>query len=141
MGAGLAFRVVATKSPVPKAAEPGNTRAVKSGVRSERKLAPVREGHARDLRTMYPDLHGVRLAFLADLFAKIDLGNAWLDQQGGVVRDKKGEIFTVAKEVEKWQMRADRIIRELEAQRRTAAPATDLATQMAELAAAEENGG
>ena len=102
-------------------------------MRSERKLAPVREAHARDLRAMYPDLHGVRLAFLADLFAKIDLGNAWLDKQGGVVKDRKGEVYAVAKEVERWAMRADRLIRELEAERTAARPAADLATQMAEL--------
>ena len=124
---------MATKSPVPQAAEPGNSRAVKSGVRSERKLAPVRERHARDLRTKYPDLDGVRLALLSNLFAKIDLGNAWLDAQGGIVRDKKGEVYSVAREVDKWEQRADRLVRELEIERRAARPATDLASQMAAL--------
>ncbi len=114
-------------------------------MRSERKLAPVREKHARDLRSKYPDLDGVRLALLSNLFARIDLGNAWLDKQGGIVKDRKGEVYAVAREVDRWEQRADRLVSELEAERRAARPAGDLATQMAALGEAEddepENGG
>ena len=111
---------------------------MKAGVRSQRKLAPVREKHARDLRSKYPSLDGVRLALLSNLFAKIDLGNAWLDKQGGVVRDKHGEVYAVAKEVDKWEQRADRLIRELEEERRGAKPVPNLADEMAALDAPDE---
>lgn len=134
---------MATKSvtKLPPPAPKGNTRTVKHGTGSARKLGPVREGHVEMLVVRYPDLDRTRLAFLADLFARIDLASEWLVQQGTVVRNKRGEIFPVAKELERWQKRADSVVRELDAAQRKAKPVANLATRMAALADAEGDGG
>jgi hypothetical protein len=99
-------------------AEPGNSRAVTHGARSELQLAPVRERHVAELHRQYPKLDGRRLVLLADRLARIEVATAWLDQRDGVVRNKDGEVFAVVGEVERWSSRAEKVIAEVEAEHR-----------------------
>jgi hypothetical protein len=116
----------------------GNTRAQKHGIGSERKMAPVREQHAVAMRQRFPKLDDVRLAFLADVLARIDLASAWIDEQGGVVRDKKGEIYNVVAQMDKWQARAAKMLADFEAEFAKPEKA-DLATQMSELGEGDDD--
>jgi transposase-like protein len=106
---------------VPPAPPEGNTYSLTHGVDSERKLAPLREAHAQALRRDYDFLDDRRLALLADRLARADAARAWLDLQGGVVRDHKGEVFPVVDRLEKWVTQAEKAIGELEAEKRKAA--------------------
>ncbi len=74
----------------PPPAEVGNERSLVHGTRSERKLAPVRERHARELRERYPGLDDYRLAILASRLAKIELATAWLRPAGHCRPDPQG---------------------------------------------------
>ena len=123
------------------AAKRGNKTAVKSGVSSEVKLGPVREEHARSLKVRYPKLDDIRRAILADRMARIELASAWLDAQNGVIRSADGDVFNVVPHLDKWQGRVEKMLADLEAERRGSKPATDLATQMAALADAETDNG
>lgn len=99
-------------------AEPGNTRAMTHGARSELRLVPVRERHVAELHRQYPKLDGRRLVLLADRLARIEVASAWLDRQDGVVRNKDGEVFAVVGEVERWSSRAEKVLAEVEAEHR-----------------------
>ena len=94
--------VAPERRPAPGAAAgPGNQRAVKHGLYSERLLGPVRERHGRDLATRYPDLDPARRAGEAQRRAMIELASAWLDERG-VVRDEEGNTFDVAVKLAAW---------------------------------------
>lgn len=95
-------------------AEVGNTRALQHGVHSPRVLAPLREAHTKRLAARYPDLDDQRLYLLADLAAKREAGNNWLDRQGGVVRNDDGDVYAVVVQVERWSAREWSIVTELE---------------------------
>jgi hypothetical protein len=115
------------------AAEKGNTRAVKHLGRSDLAIIPVREERARVLRAQFPQLDDLRLALLADRLARIAVASAWLDQQeNGVVRDKRGNVFDVADKVEAWSRAAEKILAEIEAESR-GAKKLDLASLMSAL--------
>lgn len=64
---------MARLAPGPKS----NTRAVKHDASSELTLAPVYAKHAGVLKERYHPLDGVRLALLANLFARIELSTTW----------------------------------------------------------------
>ena len=93
--------------PPPRPAEKGNARAVKHGATSELRLAPRREHHARQLVIDFPNLDDRRRALLADRLARIDLASQWLDEQSGVVRNKRGEIYPIVDRLEKWVRAAE----------------------------------
>lgn len=103
-------------------AEPGNTRALVHGASSEQRLAPLREANARDLRADHPHLDGRRLAILADRLARLESARRWLDGQGGVVRDKRGEPWPIADRMEKWGATAERVLAQVEAESRAPVP-------------------
>src|SRR5215207_7822495 len=88
-------------------AERGNERALTHGVHSERRLAPVRERHGRELAARYPWIDSGRRALQAQRLAQIELGAGWLDGQGGVVRDDEGVVFDVANKVASWSTQAE----------------------------------
>src|SRR5215218_5127250 len=94
-----------TSGPPLAGAEPGNERALTHGMHSERRLAPVRERHAREQ---------------AQRLAQIELGAAWLDGQEGVVRDDEGVVFDVANKVSSWSTQAEAWFAQAEAERREA---------------------
>jgi hypothetical protein len=96
-------------------AEPGNTRGVTHGTRSEKKLDPARRQFAEEVRRRYPDLDDFRLALLADRLAKIQLGNNWLDRQAnGPIRTRKGDVFAIVKQIDGWSASVEKTIRDLE---------------------------
>ncbi len=95
------------------AAGPGNTRSLVHGARSEQRLAPLREKHVDALRRDFPQLDARRLALLADRLARIEAASRWLDQQQGIVRDEHGEVFGVVAYLERWQSRAETVLREI----------------------------
>lgn len=112
-------RQLAPIQPPPAAAENGNRRALAHGATSEQQLAPLRQEHAEGLRADYPQLDERRLALLADRLARLSSGQRWLDDQGGVVRDKHGNVFPIVDRMEKWGGVAWRILTELETEKRT----------------------
>ncbi|MDX8152769.1 hypothetical protein SK069_14270 [Patulibacter brassicae] len=120
-------------SPSPK----GNQRAVTHGASSELRLAPVREKHAVILKQRYEHIDDVRLALLANLFARIELATRWLDAQRGIVRNKNGEPFHIVRDLHLWERRAERIIKELDAEYRQP-ERLDLASQMSAVGEGEE---
>lgn len=97
-------------------AEPGNERALKHGVNSERHISPLRKKHAVSLRRSYPALDERRLSMLADRMARIEAASAWLDDRGGIIRDDEGEVFAVVRELERWISRAEQVLAEIEAE-------------------------
>lgn len=106
-------------------AEPGNRRAVTNGAHSQQRLAPLREHHAAELRRDFPELDDRRLALLADRLARLDAARAWLDEQGGIVRNKHGEPFPIVDRVEKWAAATERRLDAIEAERRAPVPVGD----------------
>lgn len=114
--------------PAPK----GNLRSVKHGARTEQLVAPRREQHIAVLRADYPHLDDRRLALMADRLARIDLATAWIEKQKSLVYDKQGNVFQVAREVEKWAARAEQVLAEAEKEGRKT-QRVDLATEMAAL--------
>src|SRR5215203_3873122 len=107
-----------TSGPPLAGAEPGNERALTHGMHSERRLAPVRERHARELAERYPWIDPGRRALQAQRLAQIELGAAWLDGQDGVVRDDEGVVFDVANKVSSWSSQAEGWFAQAEAERR-----------------------
>lgn len=102
-------------------APPGHTRSLKHGVNSERKLAPLRDAFAAELRTRFPLADELRIALAADRLARWRCAVTWLDAQpNGVVRNRKGEVFDVADRLEKWSNRAEQVLTELEQETRGA---------------------
>ncbi|MFA9269965.1 MAG: hypothetical protein ACEQSX_04290 [Baekduiaceae bacterium] len=98
----------------------GNTRRLVHGgrTRSEQTLEPLRTEMAVGLRRDYPGLDDRRLAILADRLARMESARRWLDGQDGVVRGKDGEPFPVVALIETWGRQAEKILAELEAERR-----------------------
>jgi transposase len=92
---------------VPNAAAPGNERAVKSGVYSERRIAPCRERHARDLAERYPDLDPGRRCTEAQRRAMIELASDWIDDRGTVVHGE-GRTFDIAVKLAGWLTSSER---------------------------------
>jgi hypothetical protein len=117
-----------TVNPAPK----GNMRNLKHGARTPQLVAPRREQHLAVLRADYPHLDERRLALMADRLARIDLATAWIEKQKSLVYDKQGNVFQVAREVEKWAARAEQVLAEAEKEGRKA-HRVDLATEMSEL--------
>jgi hypothetical protein len=111
----LAARQVANLQPAPPAPH-GNERAVTHGARSEKKLAPLRDAFAGELRQRFPFADELRIALAADRLARWRCGTAWLDERGGVVRTRAGAIYDIADRVEKWSNRAEQVLTELEAE-------------------------
>jgi DNA-binding CsgD family transcriptional regulator len=109
-----------TSGPPLAGAEPGNERALKHGVHSEHRLAPVRERHARELAERYSWIDPGRRALQAQRLAQIELGAAWLDGQDGVVRNDEGVVFDVANKVSSWSAQAEAWFVAAEAERREA---------------------
>jgi hypothetical protein len=122
-------------------ASTGNLRALKHGVDSERRLAPLRTRFEPGLRDEFPWLDARRLFLLADLLARVEAAREWLDERGGVVRNRAGDVFPVVDRLERWSARADTLLRELHAekvQREHVDPQAALAAHLAELAAGRE---
>lgn len=91
-----------------------NTRALKHGAFSERRLAPLREAHAKLLRADY-ELDGRRVALLSGLLAQIEAAADWLDRQESIVRDDEtGDVWGVVDRLAKWTTQAWGMLRELE---------------------------
>ncbi len=88
--------------------EAGNLHGLVHGTRSERTLKPVRERHAAALQGRYPYADPGRIATQAQRLAMIELGAAWLDEQGEVVRDSEGRVFDIADRVDSWSKGAER---------------------------------
>ncbi len=88
------------------------------GVYSERRISPVREQHVLDLAERFPGFDRARIALQAQRLAQIDLGSAWLDQQGGVVRSEHGQVFDIADKVLRWAAQAEAWFERAEAERR-----------------------
>jgi hypothetical protein len=107
-----------TGGPPAAGAAAGNERALQHGAYSERHLAPVREQHGRDLAERYPWVDPGRRAVQAQRLAQIELGAAWLDDQGGVVRDEEGNVFDIADKLSRWSAQAERWFEQAEAERR-----------------------
>jgi lambda repressor-like predicted transcriptional regulator len=103
---------------VPNAAGPGNGRAVKSGVYSERSIAPVRERHARLLAERYPGVDPGRRAAEAQRRAMCELASDWLDRQGTVVKDDEGHAYDIAVKLAAWLSASERWVERLEAELR-----------------------
>jgi hypothetical protein len=120
-------------------ARPGMPSAATThGTNSETFLAPLRSRLTVELHDDFPWLDDRRLALLADLLARIELGSRWLDAKGTVVRNRSGDAYPIAMLVEKWSARADALLRELHAEkaRRQAADAdVELAAAMEEAVA------
>ena len=109
-----------TSGPPLAGAEPGNERALKHGVHSERRLATARERHARDLGERYRWIDPRRRALQAQRLAQIELGAAWLEGQDGVVRDDEGVVFDVANKVASWSTQAEAWFAQAESEQREA---------------------
>lgn len=109
--------VEAPGSPVPKHAQRDNKRSLKHGTRSERMLAPVRDKHVKDLAERYDHIVPERRWLQAHRLAQIDLGAAWLDAGGGVVRDEQGRVYDVADKVAKWSGAAETWFQQAESER------------------------
>lgn len=103
---------------VPNRAENGNGRAVTHGVYSDRRIAPVREQHARDLAAAYPGLAAGRRAAEAQRRAMIQLAADWIDERGTVVRDGQGRTFDVAVKLAAWLGASERWLERVEAELR-----------------------
>jgi hypothetical protein len=109
---------------VPNAAGPSNERALKHGAYSERRIGPVREEHARDLAERYAWIDPARRALQSQRLAQIDLGSAWLDEQGGVVRNAEGHVFDIADKLSRWLGQAEAWFERAEGERRGRARTT-----------------
>jgi len=104
--------------PVPNAAGVANGRAVTHGAYSERRIAPVREEHARGLAERYPQMNPARRALQSQRLAQIDLASAWLDERGTVVRDEMGNVLDVATKLAAWLAAAERWFQDADAELR-----------------------
>ncbi len=93
--------------PVPNAAAADNSRALKHGLYSERRIAPVREAHARDLAVRYPDLDPGRRFTEAQRRSMIELASDWLDERG-LVKNDEGQVFDVASKLAAWLTASER---------------------------------
>jgi DNA-binding CsgD family transcriptional regulator len=109
-----------TSGPPLAGAGPGNERALTHGMHSERRLAPVRERHTRELAERYPWIDPGRRALQAQRLAQIELGATWLDGRDGVVRDDEGVVFDVANKVSAWSTQAEAWFAQAEVERREA---------------------
>jgi hypothetical protein len=92
----------------------GHERTVKHGTQSERMLAPLREEHRGRLRQRFRQISEERLALIATLHARIDLGNAYCDENG-IVRDHDaGELYPIVVQLDRWEARAEALLTRLE---------------------------
>lgn len=135
--AGAALQSHRTKTCPAPPAPTGNTRAARHGAKTDKLVAPRREAHLKVLREDYPHLDDRRLALLADRLARIDLATAWIEKQKSLVYDKRGNVFQVAREVEKWAARAEQVLADAERASRARAPRIDLAQEMSALDAGD----
>lgn len=125
-------------------AEPGNSRALTHGTKSERKIAPLRQRHLEKTKRKFPDLDDERAVLLAELLAKVDLAMAYVDRKGIIRSDRTGAVWPVVIQAEKWEARAMALLKEIAAENKQA-NTFDLATEFtklheAELAAGMEEG-
>jgi hypothetical protein len=101
--------------PRPPAPPLGNQRAATAGgATGEFAVAPLRHKHAEELLQDFPWIDGRRRAILADRLARIEAAIAWLDRQGGVVRNREGEVYPVVDRVDRWGSRVEKLLRELD---------------------------
>lgn len=99
----------------------GNLRAGKHLAYSETRLAPLRvalEASLRDEFGVFIDAR--RLWLAADLLARVEAARSWLDDRGGVVRNKAGEVYPVVDRVDRWGARADALLRDFHEAKREA---------------------
>lgn len=95
-----------------------NQRARKHGVYSERNVAPLRVKHAAELAGLYPWMDDGRRAMQAQRLAMVELGAAWLDEQGDVVRDDEGKVYDIADKLSRWMAQAEAWYARAEEERR-----------------------
>lgn len=99
--------------------QPDNSYALTNGATAEKRLAPIRDEMAAELRERWPWLDDIRLGVLADRMARFESARRWLDEQpGGVVRDEQGEVFPIVDRSERWANRIEALVTELEAEHR-----------------------
>jgi hypothetical protein len=112
--------IAAADGPRPPAPPRGNQRgATAGGATGEVAIAPLRAKHAEALLHDFPWIDPRRRAVLADRLARIEAAIAWLDLQGGVVRNAAGDVFPVIDRVERWGSRVETLLRELDEEGRT----------------------
>ncbi len=107
----------------------GGSPRLQSGARSERVVAPLRSEIEDELRAEYGEelvrrvLGDRRLRMLADLLARIERAERWLDEKGSIAR-RGGEPWPIVRELERWSQRADAVLATLQ-QAKAAAAAAD----------------
>jgi hypothetical protein len=97
--------------------EKGHELSIKSGTRSERKIAPLRETHSKWLSERYPDIDPSRRLLQAQRLAQIDLAAAWVDEKG-IVRNAQGQVYDVCDKLSRWLCQAENWFQQAEAETR-----------------------
>lgn len=94
-----------------------------SQAKSEKRLGPLRAEHARSLRRDFGEdvLPDRQLRFLADLLARCEAVEEWLDGRKSLVR-ANGEPLPVLADLHRWQSQAASVLSALEAARRDRPP-------------------
>ncbi len=93
--------------------------ALKHGAESETRLAGLRVRFEESLSAEFGQVVDARRLWLAaDLLARVEAARAWLDAQGGVTRNRAGEVYAVVDRLERWGARADALLKELHALKR-----------------------
>lgn len=93
------------------------SRATTHGAYSELAIGPLREKRKAELAATYSWIDDARLSTQAQRLAMIERGSWWLDERGGVVRDRTGKVFDIATKVATWMKDAEAWFTQAEAER------------------------
>ncbi len=117
---------------------------MRHGAYSEARLAPLRARLEQGLIDEFGQVVDARRLWLAaDLLARVEAARQWVDERGGVVRNKAGEVFPVVDRLERWGARADALLKELHSAKREAEtpdPQAALSAYVASLAEGDGGG-
>lgn len=94
------------EGPLPPPAPEGNSRALTHGARSEKFTAPLREEFEAELVSRYPCLPEGMIQNQALRLAQVRLAARWMDERG-IVANRKGDVFGVARSAAEWSRAID----------------------------------
>lgn len=93
----------------------GGQSATTHGCYSESRLAPLRAKHAAWALERWPHLDAMRADLVASLAARIQLAREWTDQRG-IVRNRRGDTFSIVDRLHTWERQLAEWHKELDAE-------------------------
>ncbi len=90
--------------------------ALRHGLRSPLKLAPLRAEGEAWARARWPSLDETRAKLVGDLAARVELARRFTDEKGILRHKGKGVLYPIVTELDRWERRLSDEIKELDAE-------------------------